>query len=73
VLAEATLPPQYEGRAFHMTPGQAGDLAREAGAHTLVLTHLWPTVDRPEAARIAGERFSGRVIVADELDSIDID
>ena len=73
LLAEATLPPQYEGRAPHMTPGQAGDLAREAGAGTLVLTHLWPTVDRAQAAALARERFGGRVIVANEMDAIDVE
>jgi ribonuclease BN (tRNA processing enzyme) len=73
LLAEATLPPPFEGRAAHMTPEQAADLAREAGAHTLVLTHLWPTVDREAAGRAARARFPGRVIVADELDEIDID
>lgn len=73
LLAEATLPPAYAGRAAHMTPAEAGDLAREADAGTLVLTHLWPTVDRAAAAREAGERFGGRVIVADELETIDID
>jgi len=73
LVAEATLPPAFENRAPHMTPGQAADLATEAGASTLVLTHLWPTVDRAGAGRIARERFRGRVIVADELTSIDVD
>lgn len=73
LLAEATLPPEYAGRAPHMTPAEAGTLATEAGAHTLVLTHLWPTVDRDAAAEAAAGQFGGRVIVADELDSIDID
>lgn len=73
VLAEATLPPAFAGRAPHMTAGEAADLAADVGARTLVLTHLWPTVDRAAAAREAGQRFGGRVIVADELDTIDID
>ncbi|MBN1192581.1 MAG: MBL fold metallo-hydrolase [Coriobacteriia bacterium] len=73
LLAEATLPPQFEGRAPHMTPAEAGKLAAQAGARTLVLTHMWPTVDREAAAVSAKEHFGGRVIVADEMDSIDID
>lgn len=72
LLAEATLPPQYAGRAPHMTAAEAAVLARDAGAHTLVLTHLWPSVDRVGAAASAGEVFSGRVIVADEMDSLEI-
>lgn len=73
LLAEATLPPEYAGLGPHMTPREAGDLARESGAHTVVLTHLWPTVDRDAAAAEVRERFAGRVIVAEELDTIDID
>jgi len=70
LLTEATLPPAYAGRAAHMTPVEAGELARDAGVATLVLTHLWPTVDREAAAREAAVSFSGRIIVADELDEI---
>jgi ribonuclease BN (tRNA processing enzyme) len=73
LLAEATLPPEYAGRAPHMTSAEAGTLATEVGAHTLVLTHLWPTVDRDAAAAAAAGQFGGRVIVADELESLDID
>ncbi len=70
LLTEATLPPEYAGRAAHMTPAEAGELAREAEAGTLVLTHLWPTVDRVAAAAEAGVSFKGRIIVASELDEI---
>jgi len=73
LLAEATLPPPFEGRAPHMTPAEAGDLAATVGAHTLILTHLWPTVDRAMAGADARKAFGGRVIVADELESLDID
>ena len=73
LLADATLPILYEDRAPHMTPAQAATLARDAGVETLVLTHLWPTVDREGAASDAAAIFPGRVIVADELGSIEID
>lgn len=70
LLTEATLPPEYAGRAAHMTPAEAGELAARAGVHTLVLTHLWPTVDREAAAAEAGAAFKGRIIVASELEEI---
>jgi ribonuclease BN (tRNA processing enzyme) len=70
LLTEATLPPEYAGRAAHMTPAEAGELASRAGVRTLVLTHLWPTVDRVAAAAEAAMSFSGRIIVANELDEI---
>ncbi|PKQ20968.1 MAG: hypothetical protein CVT66_02785 [Actinobacteria bacterium HGW-Actinobacteria-6] len=70
LLTEATLPPEYAGRAAHMTPAEAGELASRAGVGMLVLTHLWPTVDRVAAATEAAMSFSGRIIVANELDEI---
>lgn len=73
VLADSTMPKQYENRAPHMSPGQAAALARDVGAHTVVLTHMWPTLDRAEARAQAEEVFGGRVIVAEEMESIDID
>ncbi|MGB4442533.1 MAG: MBL fold metallo-hydrolase [Coriobacteriia bacterium] len=73
LLADATLPQEFAGRAPHMTPGEAAALAEECGAHTVVLTHLWPTVDRALARADAAAVFSGRVIVADEMDSLDIE
>ncbi len=73
IIADTTLPPAYEGRAPHLSAAQAGELAVAAGADTLVLSHMWPTVDRDEARARATEAFGGRVIVAEELASIDID
>lgn len=73
VLADATLPQQYAGRAPHMTAGEAASLARDAGAHMLVLTHLWPSVDRAAAAQQARGVFGGRVIVAEEMESLDVE
>jgi ribonuclease BN (tRNA processing enzyme) len=72
LLAEATLPEAYAGAAPHMTASQAGELAREAGARALVLTHVWPTNDRELMARIASESFGGPAVVASELDAFDI-
>lgn len=73
LLADATLPQAFAGRAPHMTPVEAATLASECGAHTVVLTHLWPTVDREVARADATTVFGGRVIVADEMDSLEIE
>lgn len=71
LLAEATLPAAYAGRAPHMTPAQAGELARDAGVRVLVLTHLWPTIDRAVALAEARAAFGGKIIIAEELGVID--
>jgi ribonuclease BN (tRNA processing enzyme) len=73
VMADSTMPQQYEDRAPHMTPRQAAAVARDVGAHTVILTHMWPTLDRDEARAQAEAVFDGRVIIANELDSLDID
>ncbi len=72
LLAEATLPEAYAGAAPHMTARQAGELAREAKARSLVLVHIWPTNDRAETARDAIAAFGAPVTVAEELDVFDI-
>jgi ribonuclease BN (tRNA processing enzyme) len=72
VLAEATLPEAYAGRAPHMTASEAGSLASGASASRLVLTHLWPTVPRERILGDAAAAFSGSVLLADELLRVDI-
>lgn len=67
LLAEATLPEQYAGRAPHMTAREAGELAHAADVGRLVLTHIWPTTDREAILDEAAEAFSGPVAVASEL------
>ncbi|MBF7083123.1 MBL fold metallo-hydrolase [Desulfallas sp. Bu1-1] len=45
----------------HMTAGQAGSLAREAGAGRLVITHFWPEYDINILLAESGEGFEGAV------------
>lgn len=72
VLAEATLPERYAGSAPHMTGEEAGRLAAEVGAGTLVLTHLWPTADRDELLAGARAVFGGNVMLATELLAVEV-
>ena len=48
----------------HMTPAEAGALAREAGATALVLSHLWAEDDPFRALREASKHFGGEVELA---------
>ena len=65
VLSEATYlsdgsKPDYP----HLTAAEAGLAAREAAAHRLVLTHLWPGVDRRSAVAEGSDAFGEAVILA---------
>jgi ribonuclease BN (tRNA processing enzyme) len=63
-LCEASHLADREGTVSHMSARQAGDGARRAGAERLVLTHLWPGVDRDAARAEAEASFGGPVQVA---------
>ncbi|MBP2076038.1 MBL fold metallo-hydrolase [Oceanobacillus polygoni] len=51
----------------HCTPEQAGNIAQEAGAKKLVMTHFLPNVIPEEVKEEAEGRFTGESIVAEDL------
>ena len=60
---------------YHSSIEQAADTAERAGVSVLVLTHhvpAHPPGQGDEVAAIASRNFSGRVIVADDLTTVDI-
>jgi ribonuclease BN (tRNA processing enzyme) len=64
-LCESTLPPKYAKTIQHLTPEAAGTMARAAGVGTLVLTHLWPTLDPSQSADVAADAFGRSVLTAE--------
>ncbi len=67
VIAEATLAQEDErpeAERGHMTPADAGRLGTSAGAHTLIVTHLWS--ERPDnvVERTVADHFDGHVLIA---------
>jgi ribonuclease BN (tRNA processing enzyme) len=64
-MIEATLPrPERAGPRGHLTPGEAGEHGRRAGAQRLVLTHLSDELDELWARNEAQRTFDGPVSVA---------
>ncbi|HYH12139.1 MAG TPA: MBL fold metallo-hydrolase, partial [Thermomicrobiales bacterium] len=67
VVAEAADQPSndtpFEQRG-HLTPQEAGQLAADVGAHTMVLTHIWEEHGIEGVMRGAGDRFSGTLLRA---------
>ena len=73
ILVEATLPrPERTGVRGHLTPGEAGEHARAAGAKRLVLVHISDELDADWARREAEQSFGGRVEVAMEGASYEV-
>jgi ribonuclease BN (tRNA processing enzyme) len=67
LIIEATLPrPERTGVRGHLTPQEAGDHARRAGAKRVVLTHISDELDEVWARTQAAEAFGGPVRVARE-------
>ena len=67
LIVEATLPrPERTGIRGHMTPAEAGEHARRAGAHRVVLTHISDELDHEWARECGSEAFGAPVEVARE-------
>ncbi|MFK2826404.1 MBL fold metallo-hydrolase [Bacillus sp. B190/17] len=56
----------------HCSPQQAGEISKEAGVKTLVLTHFLPNIIEEEAKQQAAEVFGGEVIVGKDLQVITV-
>jgi ribonuclease BN (tRNA processing enzyme) len=67
LLIEATLPrPERTGQRGHLTPREAGEHGKAAGARRLVLTHISDELDWLWAVEEASEAFGGKVELASE-------
>lgn len=67
VISEGTATPDHEqplALRGHLTPEEAGILARDAGAQILLLTHLWAELDPFRALHEAESAFGGPVVLA---------
>jgi ribonuclease BN (tRNA processing enzyme) len=67
LMVEATLPrPERQGPRGHLTPEEAGEHGRRAGARRVVLTHISDELDADWARQEAERSFGGPVDVAHE-------
>jgi ribonuclease BN (tRNA processing enzyme) len=64
LVSEATLPPEYENAAPHLSARQAGQRAAASGAARLAITHLTPGVDPDPYVLAAAAAFGGPVDLA---------
>jgi ribonuclease BN (tRNA processing enzyme) len=67
LVAEASwLEPRQDLGPIHLTARQAGEHAARAGTASLLLTHMWPGLDRDRVRSDAAKAFDGNLQVADE-------
>lgn len=71
LVSECSLPDD-KGISIHLTPTQAGALARDAQAKRLVLTHFYPQVEGTDPAGVARRQFPGDVVAANDGDRFTI-
>jgi ribonuclease BN (tRNA processing enzyme) len=64
VLSEATYLHDDIRVPIHLSARQAGELARNAQARRLMITHLWPTIDPLASVEEASEGFGREVSLA---------
>ena len=64
VLSEATYLHDDIRTKLHVSARQAGELARDAQARRLMITHLWPTIDPLASVEEASEAFGREVTLA---------
>jgi ribonuclease BN (tRNA processing enzyme) len=64
VLSEATYLHDDIRVPIHLSARQAGQLARDAEARRLMITHLWPTIDPLASVEEASEAFGHEVSLA---------
>ncbi|MGW0814930.1 MBL fold metallo-hydrolase [Streptomyces viridiviolaceus] len=65
-LCEADIDEHREGEQVHLTPEDAGNTARAAGARRLLVTHVGPTLSPEEATARAAAAFGGPAATARE-------
>lgn len=64
--------PDDQPYEFHLTPGQAGEMAQRAGVKKLLLTHFYPMMDHIDVITTAARYFDGEIKMLHDFDVIRI-
>jgi len=71
LICESALPDGLKVKG-HLTPSLAGEIAKRANVRKLVLTHFYPECDRVDVEKECRKTYSGPLVLAEDLMSIDI-
>jgi ribonuclease BN (tRNA processing enzyme) len=72
LVLEASSPFADRDPGPHLSAAMAGQVAREAGARRVVLTHQYPECDGHDMAALVGEHFAGEVVVGEDQMVLDV-
>ncbi len=72
LLCECSFP-EGAGVPGHLTPSLAGRIAREAGAQSLLLTHLYPPCDDVDVAAQVRSVYDGDLKVGEDLLEVSVE
>ena len=64
LILECSFPDTVKG---HLTPQEAGQLARETGCKKLCLTHFFPPCDTDEIGKACRREYAGELVLAQDL------
>jgi len=67
-IIEASFPDE-ESFKYHLTPKEAGSLARQAHVKQLVLTHFYPMMDQIDVVAACSEEYKGVINIAEDFDT----
>jgi ribonuclease BN (tRNA processing enzyme) len=66
LILESALPQDYKLEG-HLTPREAGKIAKEAGVKRLVLSHIYPVCERFDILSECAKEFKGKTHLAQDL------
>jgi len=71
LICESALPDELKVKG-HLTPSLAGEIAKRANVRKLVLTHFYPECDQADVKKECRKTYSGPLVLAEDLMTIDI-
>ena len=70
-ICEATMPNELKYKG-HLTPSEAGEIARKSNVKKLILTHFNPICGKYDMKSQAEDTFGGEVIIGEDLMTIKV-
>jgi ribonuclease BN (tRNA processing enzyme) len=71
LVIEASFP-EKEDPGWHLTAAEAGHVATQANARSVILTHLYPACDEADMIALCRSEYDGSVQVAEDLMRVEV-